>query len=316
MGVLLPYVVAPVAVSLIFSKVFADGAGADGAADRAGADTVNSSTGAEVLERTDGTLLDLHTPFGSYQDLRLALVGEHQARNAALTGSVGDYVQFQNRGFTPFTWPYQALAEWQQWAGTAPVLQRIEAQQQFDQGGLAPAVLADDEYDLALGDGQIDRSEGEGLAAVDCREGVIHITQFKLAERRRGGVLDGYSEHPLLPRGRDRSTAPARRPSAARGSPAMDFDRSSAVTPAPTGASGPGRSRGCASISIILERTARRLRRGTRRTTAGDQPGDSEAEQREQRAHDERADQQLARETGSTSRSRLRDIERDEAPGQ
>ncbi|MGZ8750468.1 MAG: arabinosyltransferase domain-containing protein, partial [Pseudonocardia sp.] len=50
-----------------------------------------------------------------------------QARNAALTGTVGDYVQFQNRSFTPFTWPYQALAEWQQWAGTAPVLQRVPA---------------------------------------------------------------------------------------------------------------------------------------------------------------------------------------------
>jgi hypothetical protein len=50
-----------------------------------------------------------------------------QARNAALTGSVGDYVQFQNRSFTPFTWPYQALAEWQQWAGAAPVLQRVPA---------------------------------------------------------------------------------------------------------------------------------------------------------------------------------------------
>jgi len=48
-----------------------------------------------------------------------------QARNAALTGSVGDYVQFQNRSFTPFTWPYQALAEWQQWAGTAPVVLRV-----------------------------------------------------------------------------------------------------------------------------------------------------------------------------------------------
>ena len=50
-----------------------------------------------------------------------------QARNAALTGTVGDYVQFQNRSFTPFTWPYQALAEWQQWAGTAPVLLRVPA---------------------------------------------------------------------------------------------------------------------------------------------------------------------------------------------
>ena len=50
-----------------------------------------------------------------------------QARNAALTGSVGDYVQFQNRGFTPFTWPYLALAEWQQWVGTAPVLLRVPA---------------------------------------------------------------------------------------------------------------------------------------------------------------------------------------------
>ena len=50
-----------------------------------------------------------------------------QARNAALTGTVGDYVQFQNRSFTPFTWPYQLLAEWQQWAGAAPVLQRVPA---------------------------------------------------------------------------------------------------------------------------------------------------------------------------------------------
>ena len=50
-----------------------------------------------------------------------------QSRNAALTGTVGDYVQFQNRSFTPFTWPYQALAEWQQWMGTAPVLLRIPA---------------------------------------------------------------------------------------------------------------------------------------------------------------------------------------------
>jgi hypothetical protein len=50
-----------------------------------------------------------------------------QARNAALTGSVGDYVQFQNRGFTPFTWPYLALAEWQQWVGMAPVLLRVPA---------------------------------------------------------------------------------------------------------------------------------------------------------------------------------------------
>lgn len=50
-----------------------------------------------------------------------------QARNAALTGAVGDYVQFANRSFTPFTWPYQALAQWQEWAGTAPVLLRVPA---------------------------------------------------------------------------------------------------------------------------------------------------------------------------------------------
>lgn len=50
-----------------------------------------------------------------------------QARNAALTGAVGDYVQFANRSFTPFTWPYQALAQWQEWVGAAPVLLRVPA---------------------------------------------------------------------------------------------------------------------------------------------------------------------------------------------
>ena len=50
-----------------------------------------------------------------------------QARNAALSGGVGDYFSFWNRSFTPFTWPYDALARWQQLAGTAPVLQRLPA---------------------------------------------------------------------------------------------------------------------------------------------------------------------------------------------
>ncbi len=50
-----------------------------------------------------------------------------QARNAALTGTVGDYFSFHNRSFVPFTWPYAGLAEWQQIAGTAPVPQRVPA---------------------------------------------------------------------------------------------------------------------------------------------------------------------------------------------
>ncbi len=50
-----------------------------------------------------------------------------QARNAALSGGVGDYYSFRNRSFAPFTWPYEALAAWQQLVGTAPVLQRLPA---------------------------------------------------------------------------------------------------------------------------------------------------------------------------------------------
>jgi hypothetical protein len=50
-----------------------------------------------------------------------------QARNATASGGIGDYFSFWNRSFTPFTWPYDALAQWQQWAGTAPVVQRVPA---------------------------------------------------------------------------------------------------------------------------------------------------------------------------------------------
>ena len=49
------------------------------------------------------------------------------ARNAALSGEVGNYYQFYDQNFTPFTWVYQALAWWQQLAGLAPVVQRVPA---------------------------------------------------------------------------------------------------------------------------------------------------------------------------------------------
>lgn len=50
-----------------------------------------------------------------------------QARNAALSGEVGNYYQFFDQSFVPFTWPYQALSWWQQAAGLAPVVQRVPA---------------------------------------------------------------------------------------------------------------------------------------------------------------------------------------------
>jgi hypothetical protein len=50
-----------------------------------------------------------------------------QVRNAVLTGAVTDYYSFHGRAFTPFTWPYQGLAEWTELVGTAPVLLRVPA---------------------------------------------------------------------------------------------------------------------------------------------------------------------------------------------
>ncbi|MDN5750160.1 MAG: arabinosyltransferase domain-containing protein, partial [Pseudonocardia sp.] len=50
-----------------------------------------------------------------------------QARNAAITGEVGNYYQFHDQSFVPFTWAYQALGAWQQLVGYTPVLQRIPA---------------------------------------------------------------------------------------------------------------------------------------------------------------------------------------------
>jgi hypothetical protein len=49
------------------------------------------------------------------------------ARNSALTGDVGNYYQLYDQSFTPFTWFYQALGQWQLLVGNAPVLQRIPA---------------------------------------------------------------------------------------------------------------------------------------------------------------------------------------------
>ena len=50
-----------------------------------------------------------------------------QARNAVISGEVGNYYQFYDQSFTPFTWVYQGLGWWQQLAGDAPVPQRIPA---------------------------------------------------------------------------------------------------------------------------------------------------------------------------------------------
>ena len=49
------------------------------------------------------------------------------ARNSVISGDVGNYYQLYDQNFTPFTWFYQALGWWQQFAGNAPVLQRIPA---------------------------------------------------------------------------------------------------------------------------------------------------------------------------------------------
>ncbi|MHA6784100.1 arabinosyltransferase domain-containing protein [Pseudonocardia saturnea] len=50
-----------------------------------------------------------------------------QARNAVLSGEVGNYYQFYDQSFTPFTWPYQCLAWWLQLAGDAPLVLRLPA---------------------------------------------------------------------------------------------------------------------------------------------------------------------------------------------
>ncbi|GAA3053712.1 arabinosyltransferase domain-containing protein [Pseudonocardia yunnanensis] len=49
------------------------------------------------------------------------------ARNSVLSGDVGNYFQLYDQNFTPFTWFYQSLGWWQQFAGNAPVMQRIPA---------------------------------------------------------------------------------------------------------------------------------------------------------------------------------------------
>ncbi|MDQ4119061.1 MAG: arabinosyltransferase domain-containing protein, partial [Actinomycetota bacterium] len=50
-----------------------------------------------------------------------------QARNAALSGEIGNYYQAYDQSFVPFTWVYQALSGWQQLVGLGPVPQRIPA---------------------------------------------------------------------------------------------------------------------------------------------------------------------------------------------
>ena len=49
------------------------------------------------------------------------------ARNARVSGEIGNYYQLHDQNFTPFTWFYYVLAWWQGIVGDAPVLQRVLA---------------------------------------------------------------------------------------------------------------------------------------------------------------------------------------------
>jgi hypothetical protein len=49
------------------------------------------------------------------------------ARNARISGEVGNYYQLHDQNFTPFTWFYWVLGQWQGLVGDAPVLQRLLA---------------------------------------------------------------------------------------------------------------------------------------------------------------------------------------------
>jgi Mycobacterial cell wall arabinan synthesis protein/EmbC C-terminal domain/Arabinosyltransferase concanavalin like domain len=49
------------------------------------------------------------------------------ARNARISGEVGNYYQLYDQNFTPFTWFYYLLSWWQGVVGDAPVLQRLLA---------------------------------------------------------------------------------------------------------------------------------------------------------------------------------------------
>ena len=49
------------------------------------------------------------------------------ARNARISGDVGNYYQLYDQNFTPFTWFYYVLGWWQGVVGDAPVLQRLLA---------------------------------------------------------------------------------------------------------------------------------------------------------------------------------------------
>lgn len=49
------------------------------------------------------------------------------ARNARVSGEVGNYYQLYDQNFTPFTWFYYVLGHWQGLVGDAPVLQRLLA---------------------------------------------------------------------------------------------------------------------------------------------------------------------------------------------
>ncbi|KPX33186.1 Unknown protein sequence [Pseudomonas amygdali pv. eriobotryae] len=71
-------------------------------------------------------------------------------------------------------------------------MRRVQTQQQLDQRGLATAVFADDEHDIALFDAQIDRAEMKGVAALDRRVVIAQVVQFQGLHigQRIGAVAD------------------------------------------------------------------------------------------------------------------------------
>ncbi|MCY1548923.1 hypothetical protein D9M68_850650 [compost metagenome] len=69
---------------------------------------------------------------------------------------------------------------------------RVQPQQQFDQGGLAGAILTDDEKDFALAQREVQRPQGKARHSVLARVLVANLPQFDafdLGPRRMPGVL-------------------------------------------------------------------------------------------------------------------------------
>ncbi|MNM42118.1 hypothetical protein D3C81_529490 [compost metagenome] len=80
------------------------------------------------------------------------------------------------------------------------LVRRVEAQQQFDQGGFAAAVFTDDKQDLARCDTQVDGPQGERVAAGYRRKTVLHVAQLQAFEYRRRARL-GAEQQVRLRRG-------------------------------------------------------------------------------------------------------------------